>query len=165
MKKIELRIIVIGLLFVASCGSIKELPNNEYTYKSKNRTLELHFTDDKTCILKNTFECSDIDPNFKNITIECNYTRKGDTIFLNRKGSNYDTSLYIDIPPQESNECSYLSKKSRERNSKVSPTYATDYEKYGLVPNVVQDTLYIVKNKIVYFKKNKNQSIGFVFKK
>jgi hypothetical protein len=165
MRKIQLIITAITLLFiVVSCASIKELPNNKYVYKSKNRTLEMYFKDGSTCILKNTFECSDIDPNFKNITIECNYLRKGDTIFLNRKNPNGSESLYLDIPPQESNKCDFLNKENRQRASNVSPSYATAYEKYGLVPNINQDTLYIVKNKIVLFKKNENQSIGFVFK-
>jgi hypothetical protein len=165
MKKLQLKIIVITLLLVVvSCASIKELPKNKYVYKSKNRTLEMYFKDSSTCVLKNTFECPDIDPNFKNITIECNYLRKGDTIFLNSKNLNNSGNLYLDIPPQESINCDFLNKEKRHRASSVAPSYATDYDKYGLVPNINQDTLYIIKNKIVLFKKNKNRSIGFIFK-
>lgn len=165
MRKIQLKITAITLVFiVVSCASIKELPNNKFVYKSKSRTLEVYFKDSTTCILKNTFECPDVDPNFKNITIDCNYLRKGDTIFLSNKKPNNNESLYLDIPPQESNKCDFLNKEKRERVFSIGPSYATDYDKYGLVPNINQDTLYIVKNKVVLFKKNKIQSIGFVFK-
>lgn len=165
MKRKSLKIIIIFLLSISvSCASIKELSNNKYVYKSKNRILELKFIDSTTCILKNSFKCPDIDPSFKDIIIECSYLRKGDYIFLDRKKVDNSERLYIDIPPQNSNKCDFLNIEKRERTFSVGPSYQTDYEKYGLVPNINQDTLYIVKNKIVLFKKNKSRSIGFVFK-
>ena len=165
MKKLQLGITAISFLFiVVSCASIKGLSNNKYVYKSKNRTLEIYFKDNSTGVLTNTFECPDIEPKFKILTFEYTYLRKGDTIFLNNINSDNNENLYLDIPPQESNMCDFLNMENRKRDSNVGPSYATDYEKYGLVPNLNQDTLYIVKNKIVFFKKNKNQSIGFIFK-
>jgi len=165
MKNLQLKFTTITLLFIVfSCTSIKKLPNNKYVYKSKKRTLELYFRDSSTCVLKNTFKCSDINPNFKNIITECNYLRKGDTIFLNRKNTSNTESLYLFIPPQKSKKCDFLNKEKRERVFSIGPSYATDYEKYGLVPNINQDTLYIINNRIFFYKQVKRQGIGFMFK-
>ncbi len=143
MKIIPL--IIIAFLSICSCVSVLELSGNKYKYKSKNRVLELYFKDDSICTLENTFKCSDIDSIFKNIVIECNYTRVGNTVFLERIGVGNKGELYIDIPPQESSKCDFLNKEKRER-SLLSPAYATSYDRYGLVPNINRDTLFIIKN-------------------
>lgn len=165
MKKQIKYLTPILALLIMSCASIKDLPNNSYIYKSKNRILELSFNDDKTCLLRNTFECSGIEDKYRVIEITCDYSRNGDKIILFSRENNYDGDLYINIPPQENSECSFLTSKGRERNIIVGPSYATEYEEYGLVPNIKKDTLHIIKNKIVLYKGNENQSIGFTFKK
>jgi len=165
MKKQLKFITLILALFIFSCATIKDLPNNKYVYKSNNRTLELFFKDDKTCILTNVFECSDIESKYKEIEIICDYIRDGNKIFLTGRQHNYKGDLYINIPPQKSTKCNFLSDKSRERHSVVGPSYATEYEKNGLVPNIKKDTMHIIKDKIILYKENENQSIGFIFKK
>ncbi len=155
---------MIFFFIISSCGTISKLSGNKYTYKSKQRTLELAFIDKSTCVLKNIFHCPDIDEEYKIISIECNYIQKGDTIFLNNKDSKNKNSLYIEIPPQKSDKCEFLNEKSREKQFSIGPNYASDYEKYGIIPNITTDTLYIIKNKIVLYKKGKNRTIGFIFK-
>ncbi len=151
-------------LIISSCGIISKLSGNKYAYKSKQRTLELIFVDDSSCILRNTFHCSDIEEKYRVINIECNYTQNGDTIFLTNKNLNSHDGRYIEIPPQNSNKCEFLNEKSRQKRFTIGASYATDYEKYGIVPNITSDTLYIVKNKIVFYRKVENRSIGFIFK-
>jgi len=155
---------MILFFIISSCSTVSKLRGNKYTYKSKQRILELIFTDQTTCVLKNTFHCPDIEEKYRIISTECNYTQKGDTIFLCNKNLNYHNGLYIEIPPQNSEKCEFLNEKSREKKFTIGPNYATDYEKYGVVPNITTDTLYIIKNKIVLFKKSENRSIGFIFK-
>lgn len=155
---------MILFFIISSCNTVSNLSGNKYTYKSKLRTLELMFIDESTCILKNTFHCSDIEEKYRIINIECNYTKKGDTIYINNKNPNYNNSLYIEIPPQNSNKCEFLNEKSREKKFSIGASYATDYEKYGIVPNITIDTLYIIKNKFVLYKKGESRSVGFIFK-
>lgn len=149
---------------IFSCSTVSKLQGNKYTYKSKQRTLELTFVDESTCILKNTFHCPDIEEKYRIINTECNYTKKGDTIFISNKNLNHHNGLYIEIPPQNSEKCEFLNEKNREEKFSIGARYATDYEKYGIVPNITSDTLYVIKNKIVLYKKGKNRSIGFIFK-
>ena len=158
-------VLFILITFICGCQtSMVNLSKTKFTYESKNRTLELYFKDDNNCLLTNTFHCPDIDERYKIIQMEFDYLRKGDTIFLNNKSPLYEDELYIKIPYQESVKCDFLNKEKRERFGKFTPTYATDFEKYGIVPNLNRDTLYIIKDKITFFKKNSTQSIGFIFK-
>ncbi|GGF11776.1 hypothetical protein SAMN05443634_10313 [Chishuiella changwenlii] len=152
------------VIFLSNCNTSINIPKNKFVYKSKNRTLEVYFKDDNSCLITNTFHCPDIDENYKIIKMEFDYLRKGDTIFLNNKNPSYEEGLYLKIPEQESEKCDFLNKEKRERYGKFVPTYSTDFEKYGIVPNLNIDTLYIIKNKITFFKKNSTQSIGFIFK-
>ena len=152
MKKLYLLIKTLILFsIVFSCVSVKELQGNRYVYKSKHRILEIYFKDSSTCIIENTFKCPDIAPDVKNIIFECNYFRKGDTIIINNKNPDESEGIYVDIPPQESVKCNFLNQKT-ERSFSIGPSYSTDYEKYGLVPNIKQDTLLIYKNVLILVK-------------
>jgi hypothetical protein len=164
MKTVKNIFVMILFFIISSCSKVSKLSGNKYGYKSKQRTLELIFVDNSDCILRNTFRCPDIDEKYRVINIECNYTQKGDTIFLSNKNLNYQNDIYIEIPPQNSNKCEFLHEKNREKKFTIGASYATDYEKYGIVPNITSDTLYIYKNKIVFYKKDKNRSVGFIFR-
>jgi len=163
----KMKAIVFIAIVMVSCSTIKNIGGNTYKYKSEKRTLELSFENGSICRLKNTFFCMDIAPNVREITIICNYKRNGDTIFLRNIDCNSDTckkALTISIPPQESSECFFLSSSSRKRNTTFAPDYATEYEKYGLIPNIDIDTLYVVKNKIILYKRDSLTNVGFIFK-
>lgn len=156
--------VMILFFIISSCNTVSKLQGNKYTYNSKQRTLELAFVDGATCVLKNTFHCPDVEEKYRIISTECNYTKKGDTIFISNKNLNDHNSLYVEIPPQNSERCKFLNEESREKKFSIGASYATDYEKCGIVPIITSDTLYIIKNKIVLYKKGKDRSIGFIFK-
>ena len=150
-----------------SCNTIKNIDNNTYKYKSKMRTLELSFESSSICRLKNTFHCMGIAPNLRETTIVCNYQKRGDTVYLRNIDCTTDTckkALILSIPPQENKECTFLSSNSRKHNVTYGPSYATEYEKYGLIPYIDIDTLYIIRNKIVLYKKDTLMNVGFIFK-
>lgn len=154
---------ILSFVFI-SCGSSVNLINKKFSYKSQNRTLELSFKDSANCSITNTFNCSDIEEQYKITKIECEYKRIGNNILIINKKASNNKGLYIPIPNQVSKECFFLNQISKERNIKTSPSYSTDFEKYGIIPNITNDTLKIVNKKIIYYKKNDYQSIGFVFK-
>lgn len=164
MKIVKNIFVIIFFFIISSCSTVSKLQGNKYTYKSKQRTLELVFIDGATCVLKNTFHCPDVEEKYRIISTECTYTKKGDTIFISNKNLNHHSGQYIEIPPQNSKRCEFLNDKRREKIFSIGPNYASDYEKHGVVPNITTDTLYIIKNKIVLFKKSENRSIGFIFK-
>lgn len=164
-----MRMLVCSLLWAFlfnSCSTIKYLEERSYSYKSKNRKLEVIFRKDSVCEIKNIFYCEDIDPAIKNISFLCKYKRKGNSIYLHNLNpdiENKDMIFYL--PPQNSIPCYFLNKEHRKNkeNKYIGPDYMTPYEKYGVIPNITNDTLYIIKNKIVYYKSDGRRSIGFVF--
>ena len=165
MKKIVVFTIII---ITFSCKSIKEITGKKFIYSSPNRELLLSFENDTLCNIKNIFQCDDIENKYKEITIKATYKRVSNMIILKNvicKGDNCNLPQYIDIPFQTSNKCFFLNKENR--NGKLifdGREYQSNYYKYGLVPNIDIDTMYIYKNKITLIKKVKNGNFGFVFK-
>lgn len=148
-----------------SCNPTKNLKGKTFKYESKQRTMELTFENDSLCIFKNVFHCKDISPEIKTITFNCKYRRESDYLFV--KNLIYDSlcnNVFVDIPPQNSTCCTFLTNEKRKKVFYIGPSYLTDYEKYGLVPNIGIDTLIIVKNKIWLFKHTNIMTAGFIFK-
>lgn len=163
MKK---RYIIVCFLLV-SCSVIRDIEGNTYIYESKRRTLQLFFENDTICKLKNIFHCADIDSKFKELTNVCMYRRVADTIFLrnmNCKNDSCEYDLILDIPIQNSKNCSFLNKKSRTKQLMFGPNYITEYQKYGLVPKIDIDTIHILKRRMILYKQKGRNSIGFIFK-
>lgn len=153
-------------LLIVSCRITEDLVNKSFAYKSKKRTLELVFDSDSTCRLINTFHCSDIDLEIKELTTYCSYKRIKDRVFLRNLDCKTDTcayDLYMDIPLQNSVECDFLNEKSRIQQT-FNPNFSTEYKKKGAYPLIDIDTLQVLKNKIVLYKQNGVESIGFIFK-
>ncbi|MHC1705785.1 MAG: hypothetical protein AB9846_17925 [Tenuifilaceae bacterium] len=164
--KVVFKLVLLSLVFV-SCSISKDIINCTFKYKSKKRTLQLVFVNDTVCRLENIFHCNDINSDIKEITAICAYRRNGDTIILkniNCESSDCNYGLFREIPPQESKECDFLNSEKRGKRVTVGPNYLTDYQKYGLVPSIDIDTLYVIKNKIFFNKQNKEMSVSFIFK-
>ena len=165
MKKLS---VILFFFFVfMSCSVTRDLGGKSFIYKSKKRTLQLIFDNDSICRLKNTFHCKDIDVNVRELTIICRYKRVDDKIYLRNINCKNDSCIYditLYVPPQESIQCDFLNEEKRKNKIFFGPNYTTEYQNYGLVPNIDIDTLYVQKNKIVLYKQNENASIGFVFK-
>lgn len=166
MKKILIILWVIP--FVFSCLSVKNLKHKKFIYKSKNRELSLTFSGDSMCVIKNTFFCNKIDDKFREIKINATYKKQGNKIIIKNINCKNNNCIYpptMEIPIQENSDCLFLNNEGRK--SKIifdGRTYQSNYYKYGLVPNIDIDTMYIVKRKIIFVKKIKNGSFGFIFK-
>lgn len=165
MKKI---IIITVLLVTFSCSSIKEIKGKQFSYSSPNRELFLSFENDSLCSIKNVFHCDDIDNKYKEITIKAIYKRQSNMIIIRNVTCKDNTCKFppnIDIPIQISNKCLFLNKENRNGKEIFDGRkYQSDYQKYGLVPNIDIDTMYIYKNKITLVKKIENGNFGFIFK-
>lgn len=153
---------------LASCSATKDLSGNVYTYNSKNRTLQLIFDTESTCRIKNIFHCDDIDQNIKEISMDCKYERIDNKIIIRNvtcKSDSCDYGLIYDIPIQNSVQCDFLNENHRRKENLFGPNYATEYKKHGYVPIIDVDTLFVKDNKIVFYKQNEKESIGYIFKK
>ena len=161
-------IVFITLLLFVSCNVTKDLVGDVYSYKSKRRTLQLIFDNDSICRIKNIFHCKDIDEEIKEITTVCEYIRVEDTIYLKNIDCEHDTceyGLFMDIPFQNSKKCYFLNEEHRRaRALRVGPSYKGEYRKYGIIPKIDVDTLYILKNEILFYKQSNWESVGFFFK-
>lgn len=157
------------IIMVYSCSSTKKISGKGFVYKSQNRQLSLSFENDSLCSLKNVFYCDDIDNKYKEIIIKATYKIQSDMIIIrniNCKGFTCEYAPNMDIPIQQSNNCVFLNKESRTGKAVFDGrTYQSDYHKFGLVPNIDIDTLYIIKDEITFVKKIDRGSFGFVFKK
>ena len=142
------------------------LSKKKFIYESKRRRLELKFVNDSICTLTNTFNCPSIEPKYKVIVQKCLYTRIDNDIYLENKDSMFGNSSYIEIPPQNSNVCYFLNENNRRtKQIYIGPNYATGYEKYGIIPNITNDTLRIVNNEIIFPKKYADSRVIFVLRR
>jgi hypothetical protein len=166
MKKIL--IILLVLVFAFSCSSVKNLKGEKFIYKSQNRELLLTFSSDSVCTIKNTFFCDKIDDKFREITINATYKKQGNMIIIKNINCKNNDCVYppsIEIPVQENSDCVFLNNEGRKNKTVFDgKTYQNDYHKYGLVPNIDIDTMYISERKIIFTKKIRNGSFGFIFK-
>lgn len=122
------------------------------------------FDNDSICRLKNTFHCDDIDPEIKEITSICKYRRVGNIIYLrnvNCEDDDCKNDLTFNLSVQNSKSCYFLNEKYRSRELVIGPSLSREYKKFGLVPQIDIDTLRIIKNRILLYKKSGNYSIGF----
>lgn len=151
-----------------SCVSTKNLNGKMFNYKSYKRRLELIFDNDSLCRLRNKFFCEDIEEKYKEIVIHCKYVRNKDIIVVRNRNCSSDDckfNLALFIPPQYSSNCLFLSDKKADI-SKIyfGSRFLSKNISKGLVPNIDIDTLRIIKNKIVLYKSDGKQSIGFIFR-
>jgi hypothetical protein len=142
-----------------------------FVYRSKKRKLELKFINDSVCTLVNTFYCSCLSEKYRVITQVCKYSQRDNLILLRNEESKYGDGTYIELPSQKCNDCPFLNQGQLKSSFYIGPKYVSDFEKYGLVPNLTKDTLLIInKNKIIYHKDLKNEAsqndhINFIFER
>jgi len=169
MKFLRLiNVIVFTSITTVSCNISQDLAGKSFNSYQKHRRVQLIFDNDSICRFKNTFNCNDIDPKFREITIICRYEKVDKMLILKNidcKSDSCKKSFTIDIPPQKSTQCDFLNEDKRTRVFTIGPNYPTAYERYGLVPNIDIDTVFIVKNKLLFIKNKQNWgSIGFILK-
>jgi hypothetical protein len=135
----------------------------------ERKRYELIFVNDTICIFRNTFLCNDIEAEYRIIEQKCSYIKKNDTLIVTNLKPIYGDTMYINIPPQESKKCYFLTDEARKYLS-GSPPLFPQYYLYGKVPNITNDTLYFSKKEkdvIVLSKYNNktNESVYCEFKK
>jgi hypothetical protein len=163
----KLILLIFSCALINACYIDKNLAGKTFVSKTKDRIAQLKFDNDSVCHFINTFQCNDIDPKYKEIIISCRYIKSDSFIILRNDKCKSDTCKYnltIDIPPQESKKCYFLNAKSRESHFIIGPSYMTAYEKYGFIPNIDIDTVYIFRNKLYFFKWDSRRTIGLIFK-
>lgn len=166
MRKILILSLIV--LLALACGSLDNLNGQHFVSQSNKRKLTLTFTSDSTCMIKNIFYCDGIDQQYRQISINLNFKKSGNKIIVRNVNCDNDSCIYppiIEIPIQTNSDCSFLNADGRKRKNLFDGrSFQSAYERYGLIPNIDIDTMYIVKRKILLTKKTKSGSIGFIFK-
>lgn len=164
----KLFILIFAIYLTSSCSSIISLHRKQFIYTSKNRELSIYFYPDNTCLIKNIFLCKNIDEDFREQTINATYKRSGKLILLKNAacvGNGCIFPEYIEIPIQKDSDCFFLNAEARQEKVIFDGRkFQTEYHKYGLVPNIDIDTMYISDKKIILIKKSIDGNFGFIFK-
>ncbi|GAB0157686.1 hypothetical protein CHRYSEOSP005_29680 [Chryseobacterium sp. Alg-005] len=151
--------LIILILFVSCKNQPLSIIGNEYIYENKNRKLSIQILDENNLIIKNSFNCTNIDAHFKNIIFKKKYLiSKNKIIILNPEREEFN------LPYFNYSDCDFLSEKYRTNIRKLydGRSFYSDKSLY-YIPNI--DTLKITQNDLYYYKKIENGSVGFIFKK
>lgn len=157
----QTKTILITFIMFISCKS-QSLPKmgDEYIYESNNRKLSIQILDENNLVIKNVFNCTNINDQFKNIIFKKKYrTSKNKIIIIDPEKKE------IKLPYFNDSDCTFLSEKYRTdiKHFYDGRTFYPDKSLY-YIPNI--DTLNIIQdNNLYYYKKVANGSIGFIFKK
>ena len=169
MKSKVFLFIILLTLIVFSCRAVKTPFENVYintyyietiqdsTIISKTQKYELIFINDSICVFKHTFLCKNIAKEYRIIEQKCKYVRNGNMLIVNNLQPKYGSNLYIDIPPQKSKKCFFLTKKARERYFSCTVCPIPYYDLYCQIPNITNDTLYFQTEKQIIFEKIANK--------
>lgn len=151
--------LIILILFVSCKSHPLSIIGNEYIYENKNRKLSILILDENNLVIKNVFNCTNIDAQFKNIVFKKKYLiSKNKIIILNPEKEEFNLPYFND------SDCDFLSEKYRT-NIKTFYDGRSFYPDKSLyyIPNI--DTLNVTQDDLYYYKKNENGSVGFIFKK
>lgn len=151
--------LIIFILFVSCKSQSLTIIGNEYIYENSDRKLSIQILDENNLIIKNVFNCNNIDQHFKNIVFKKKFRISNNKIIiLNPEKEEFN------LPYFNNSDCDFLSEKYRTNIRKLydGRTFYPDKSLY-YIPNI--DTLNIVQDNLYYYKKVENGSKGFIFKK
>lgn len=152
---------------IISCSSNMNLCDSTYIYKSKNRCLELFFTD-SIFYYQNYFKCNDIDTVLRRTIIWGYYKQNEDTIFLRNSDCLFDTCTYsmeFEYKKQHSRDCQFLNIERFDTNIIVGERrYSKEFVR-GMIPNIDIDTLFFYRNKLLLLKTSSSRQISIPFRK
>ena len=148
---------------IISCSSkksiVQQIIGKKYTAKTLNRELIIEVKNDKTLTITNIFNCSNLTENYKKVSFQKEYK-----VIKNKKIVIKDSIISFNIPFIKNTDCEFLTEEYRKhKNIRVFDGRLITKNKIGLytIPNI--DTLKITESKLVYYKKTKKGSKGFIF--
>ncbi|MFP9113147.1 hypothetical protein ACLI1A_04350, partial [Flavobacterium sp. RHBU_3] len=104
---------------------------------------------------------------YKRVKIITTYRKIDNMIVLKNIACKNDSCVFpptIFIPIQNSRNCNFLNSENRESKTIFDGrTYLSNFDKYGQVPNIDVDTLYMYDNKLLFYKKIEGGNLGFIF--
>jgi hypothetical protein len=147
-----------------SCSSQNKFKDRDaligkrFTSKTENRKLVIEIVDAENLKIINEFDCENIDEKFRKVVFEKKYHRSGKSIILN------DSIFNFKLPYFDSSNCEFLSEKYRtQKNERSFDGRLIVLNRKELYSMWNIDTLKIVENKLIYFKRNSLGSHGFMF--
>ncbi|MFC6268512.1 hypothetical protein [Frigoriflavimonas asaccharolytica] len=158
----KLVIYLFSFWMILSCSSNKtntnELIGKKFTAKTENRRLEIKIIDTEDLEITNEFFCTNIDEKYRKIVFKKKYHRIQNSIILT------DSIFNFNLPYFNNSNCLFLSEKYRStKDRKIfdGRTMNSNQEELYSIWNI--DTLKIIENKLIYLKKLKRGSKGYLF--
>lgn len=143
-----------------SCSSHNQIIGNKYITKTENRELLAEILNSNQIKFTNKFTCTNIPDSHKEKIFLKEYYFKKNKIILK------DSIFKMNLPYFNNSNCKFLSEEYRktinERAYDGRLIIKNRRELYSL-ENI--DTLKIIKNKMIYIKKEKIGTIGYLFDK
>lgn len=161
MNKKILTFLFSSFIFLA-CSSQKSFNNQiigqKFISQTENRKLEIKIVDTENLEITNEFYCTNVDEKFRKVVFKKKYHRIENSIILN------DSIFNFKMPYFDDSNCAFLSKKYRtteERKIFDVRNLNSNREELYSIWNI--DTLIIIENKLVYIKKIKQGTKGYLF--
>ena len=156
------KLCIVFIFILLSCSSQNkvgsQLIGKEYKAKTENRELILKIIDSENLEIKNIFDCTNIDEKYKTVTFQKKYDLRENKIILR------DSIFVFSIPYFDNSNCKFLSEKYRmTKNERAfdGRLIRVNKEELYTIENI--DTLKIVGKKLLYIKKNKIGTKGYLF--
>jgi hypothetical protein len=158
MSKVNFLIFIIIIASSFSCNS-KKIIGNEYITQSESRQLSIKIIDNKNLEIINNLYCSNIPDEIKVITYKKEYQLSKNKIVIIEPNSE------LQFPYSNNSDCYFLSESYREqKNERLYDGRLILKNKKELYTIEKIDTLKIIKNHLLFYKKSENGSIGYLFK-
>lgn len=159
----KILIYLFSSFILLACSSQKsfndEIIGQKFTSQTENRKLEIKIIDTENLEVTNEFYCTNVDEKFRKVVFKKKYHRIEKSIILN------DSIFNFKMPYFDDSNCAFLSEKYRNTEDRKifdGRTLNSKREELYSIWNI--DTLKIVGNKLVYIKKLKYGTKGYLFK-
>ena len=163
MNNKQLITYIFSYLLLLACSSQKliseEIIGRKFSSRSESRKMEIKIIDAENLEVTNEFYCTNIDEQFRKTAFKKKYRRNGNSIILN------DSIFNFKLPYFDNSSCAFLSEKYRNTEDRKifdGRTLDSNQERLYSIWNI--DTLKIIGNNLVYMKKVKRGSKGYLFK-
>ena len=157
MSKLNFLIFIIIIASSFSCNS-KKIIGNEYIAESESRQLSIKIIDKKNLEIINNLYCSNIPDEIKVITYKKEYKLSKNKIVI------IEPNNELQFPYSNNSDCYFLSESYREqKNERLYDGRLILKNKKEFYTIEKIDTLKIIKNRLLFYKKSENGSIRYLF--
>ncbi len=158
MSKLNFLLVIIIIASSFYCSSNKII-GNEYIAKSENRQLDIKIIDNRNLEIRNKLYCSNVPEEFKVISYKKEYKLSKNKIII------IEPNDELQFPYFNNSDCYFLSESYRNKENERAfdgKLIIKNKKEFYTIEKI--DTLKIIKNHLLFYKKTENRSFGYLFK-